>query len=85
MGAQQMALSARAVDRALERISGSILILFVGKYLWLIDISPKVLLSLRAGLVHALSRGELGYEFLSRKLLERAYQLAQLDCSSQSR
>jgi hypothetical protein len=33
MGAQQMALNARAVDRALERISGSILILFVGKYL----------------------------------------------------
>jgi hypothetical protein len=50
MGAQQMALNARAVDRALERISGSILILFVGKYLWLINISPKVLLSLRAGL-----------------------------------
>jgi hypothetical protein len=31
MGAQQMALNARVVDRALERISGSILILFVGK------------------------------------------------------
>jgi hypothetical protein len=84
MGAQQMALSARVVDRALERISGSILILFVGKYLRLIEISPKVLSSLRAGLVDTLSRGELGYEFLSRNLLERAYRPAQWDCSSQS-
>jgi hypothetical protein len=84
MGAQQMALSARAVDRALERISDSILTLFVGKHVRLIEISPKVLSSLRAGLVDTLSRGELDYEFLSRKLSEIAYRPSQLDCSSQS-
>jgi hypothetical protein len=84
MGARQMSLSARAVDRALERRSGSTLILFAGRYLRLIDISPKLLLSLRAEPVDTLSRGELGHEFLSRKLLERACQTAQLDCSSQS-
>jgi len=65
-------MASSAVDGAVERISGSTLILFLGKYLPLIDIFPKMLLSLRAGLVDTLSREELGYEFLSRRLLERA-------------